>query len=415
MSLRISTNAIFDKGSTQLNSLQSQMAKTQMQLSTNKRLVTAADDPIASAHVLELTQSQSMNTQFGTNRGNARASLSLVDKTLGDVTGQIQDIQTLIVNAGNGTYTQSDRQSLATELEGRLKDLLGSANTTDGTGSYLFSGYKTTSQPYTQVPGGATYQGDQGQRTLQVGSARKMPTSESGDAIFDAIPTGNGAFVTTPGGNTGTAGANTGSAIISPGSVTDSTKLTHKPYSIGFTVTAGPPDVTTYTVNDTSTSPATAISTGTYTPGASIEFDGMSMSVTGVPNDQDTFNVTPSDKQSVFTTISNLIDTLRAPAEGSTGKAALANSLALAGSNMKNALDNVLTVQSSVGARLKELDSLDSTGDDLNVQYTSTLGDLQDLDMVKAISLFSQQQTTLQAAQMSFKTVSGLSLFNYLR
>jgi flagellar hook-associated protein 3 FlgL len=81
---------------------------------------------------------------------------------------------------------------------------------------------------------------------------------------------------------------------------------------------------------------------------------------------------------------------------------------------MKNALDNVLTVQASVGARMKELDNLDSTGADLDIQYQTTLGDLQDLDMVKAISLFSQQQQTLQAAQMSFKTMSGLSLFNYI-
>jgi flagellar hook-associated protein 3 FlgL len=67
-----------------------------------------------------------------------------------------------------------------------------------------------------------------------------------------------------------------------------------------------------------------------------------------------------------------------------------------------------------VGSRMKELDNLDSTGDDLNIQYQTTLGDLQDLDMVKAISLFAQQQQTLQAAQMSFKTMSGLSLFNYI-
>jgi flagellar hook-associated protein 3 FlgL len=82
--------------------------------------------------------------------------------------------------------------------------------------------------------------------------------------------------------------------------------------------------------------------------------------------------------------------------------------------NLKSAHDNVLTVQASVGAHMKELDYLDSAGDDLDIQYAATLGDLQDLDMVKAISDFSMQQTTLQAAQMSFKTMSGLSLFNYL-
>jgi flagellar hook-associated protein 3 FlgL len=408
MTLRISTNAIYQAGTTQLNTLQGQMAKTQMQLSTNKRMLSAADDPIGSAKALELTQSQSMNTQFGTNRTNAKSSLSLVDKTLSDVSGQFQDIQSLIVTAGNGGYTQSDREALATELEGRMADLLGSANTTDGTGTYLFSGYKTTTQPFTQTPTGATYQGDQGQRMLQVGSARKMAISESGSAIFEANVTGNGTFVTQA------AGTNTGAGIISPGAVTDTTKLTGHNYAIDFQVT-GTPAVTTYSVTDNATSPGTSVlSNQPYTAGAAIAFDGVSFDIKGAPANGDSFSVQPSQKQSVFTTITDLIQTLRSPADGSAGKAALANNLNTASQNMKNALDNVLTVQASVGARLKEVDSLDSTGDDLNVQYQTTLSGLQDLDMVKAISLYTQQQQTLQAAQMSFKTMSGLSLFNYI-
>jgi len=407
MSLRISTSAIFDAGTTQLNTLQSQMAKTQLQLSTNKRNLTAADDPIATARALEVTQSQSMNTQFGTNRSNAKASLSLVDKTLQDVTGQIQDIQTLIVTAGNGAYDASDRAALATELEGRLTDLMGLANTADGTGGYLFSGYQSTTQPFSKTSTGAVYQGDQGQRTLQVGSARKMAISETGSAIFEAIPTGNGRFTTAA------ANTNTGSAIVSPGAVVDGSQLNGHSYEIKFGV-AGTPSVTTYTVTDKSASPPVdVLANQPYTEGATISFGGMSMDIKGTPAAGDSFSVDPSAKQSVFTTITKLIQTLRGPADNANG-ADLANGLNTASLNMKNALDNVLTVQASVGSRLKELDNLDSTGDDLNIQYQTTLSSLQDLDMVKAISLFAQQQQTLQAAQMSFKTMSGLSLFNYI-
>lgn len=408
MSLRISTHATFESGTSQLNTLQSQIAKTQMQLSTNRRMLTAADDPIASARALELTQSKSMNTQFATNRSNANASLSLVDKTLGDVSLQIQDIQSLIVDAGNGGYGPSDREKLATELEGRLTDLIGLANTSNGTGGYLFSGYASTTQPFSQTPTGAAYQGDQGQRTLQVGSTRKMAISESGSAIFDAITTGNGNF------QTQAAAANAGSGIVSPGAVIERSKLTGHDYAVNFAV-SGDPAVTTYSVVDNSTSPASdVLKDQPFTAGASISFDGLSLDVKGVPANGDSFSVKPSQKQSVFTTVTDLIKTLRTPADGSTGKAQLANGLATASSNMQNALDNVLTVQASVGARMKELDSLDSTGSDLDVQYQTTLSGLQDLDMVAAISLYSQQQTTLQAAQLSFKTMSGLSLFNYI-
>ena len=409
MTLRLSTASIYATGTNQINTLQSQMAKTQMQLSTNKRVLTAADDPIASARALEVTQSQSMNTQYGTNRSNAKASLSLVDKTLQDVSLQFQDIQELIVKGGNATYLQSDREALATELEGRLSDLIGLANTADGTGGYLFSGYKSTTQPFSKTPTGATYQGDQGQRSLQVGSSRKMAVSESGSAIFETIKTGNGKYQALAGDK------NTGAGIVSPGAVTDSSKLTGHDYAIEFSVT-GDPAVTTYNVRDKAlTAPADIIQANqAYTPGATIAFDGMSLDIKGAPANGDSFTVEPSESQSAFSSITDLIATLRMPAEGSGGKAALANRLAEAGSNMKNALDNVLTVQASVGARLKEIDYLDSTGDDLNIQYQDTLETLTGLDMVKTISLFAQQQTTLQAAQVSFKTMSGLSLFNYI-
>jgi len=63
---------------------------------------------------------------------------------------------------------------------------------------------------------------------------------------------------------------------------------------------------------------------------------------------------------------------------------------------------------------MKELDYLDSTGDDLDIQYAATLDELMGLHEVKAIPDFSAQQLTLQAAQMTLKTMSGLSLFNYL-
>lgn len=406
--MRISTNTIFETGTGQLGTLQSSIAKTQLQLSTNRRMITAADDPIASARALEVTQSQSINTQFGTNRQNARSSLSQVEQALGGVTLLLQDVQTLTVNAGNGALSQADRLSLATELSGRLDDLLGLANTADGAGGYLFAGYRSTTLPFTQTPAGAQYQGDQGQRQLQVGSSRQLAISDSGSSVFENNITGNGSFVTAQ------VAGNTGSGIVSSGSVSDAAALTGHNYSLAFQV-AGSPAVTTYTVTDTSTGlPVGAGLPIPYESGKQITFDGMAFDIEGAPANGDSFTVAPSQKQSVFNTLTDLIATLRSPAVGAAGQAALTNGLNTAHNNLNAALDNVLGVRASIGSRLKELDYLDSAGDDLNIQYASTLSDLQDLDVVKALSLFSQQQFTLEAAQKSFKAMSGLSLFNYI-
>ncbi|MGI4720243.1 MAG: flagellar hook-associated protein FlgL [Janthinobacterium lividum] len=410
--MRISTLSIYGNATNQLNTLQSALARTQMQLSTDRRILTPADDPVASARALEVSQAKEMNAQFATNRTNARSSLAMVESKLQNTGDLLQDIQQLVVNAGNGTMLPSDRQALATELEGRLADLLGVANSTDGAGGYLFSGYMATTQPFNRSASGADYNGDQGQRQLQVGASRKMPLSVSGSAVFENNPTGNGTFQTQADNVN-----NKGAAIISSGSVVNRTQAEQgRKYALSFDV-SGSPAVTTYSVVDVTNDPPAPLPdhTGvTYEAGKAITFGGISFDIKGEPADGDTFTVEPSQKQSVFKTVTDVIAALRAPADGSSGKAALSNSLNTALDNLKSAHDNVLTVQASVGANMKELDYLDSAGDDLDIQYAATLGDLQDLDVVKAISDFAQQQTTLQAAQMSFKTMSGLSLFNYL-
>ncbi|MEG1051043.1 MAG: flagellar hook-associated protein FlgL [Janthinobacterium sp.] len=412
--MRISTRMIYDQGSSQLNNLQGALNRTQMQLSSNRRNLTPADDPIASARALEVTQSQSINTQFVTNRSNAKNFLSQEELALASTTSLIADVKDLVLKAGNPALKDVDRDTLAKELEGRLTDLLGIANTADGAGGYLFSGYKSTTQPFSQTPTGATYSGDQGQRELQVGSARYLPTSDAGSTVFENNMTGNGKFKATPdAGNFARGGA----GIISSGTVTDPSALTGHKYEINFSVTGtGEAAVTTYTISDTTlgqTIPNPAVPVP-YKAGEAINFDGQQVVLTGKPANQDSFTLEPSAKESLFTTVKNLIGVLRQPGSGDAGQARLTNGLNAAHNILDTAYDNVLSVRADVGARMKELDYLGSAGDDLDIQYATTLSDLQDLDMVKAISNFSQQQVTLQAAQKTFTSISGLSLFNYI-
>ncbi|MDB5951583.1 MAG: flagellar hook protein [Massilia sp.] len=405
--MRISTSSLYATSTTQLGTLQSQLARTQQQLSTNHRMLSAADDPVASARALEVTQSQSINAQFATNRANARASLSQEEVALTGVQQLIQDVQVTAVAAGGGANSASDRATYANELEGRLEDLVALANTSDGLGGYVFSGYKTGTMPFVKTNGGIAYQGDQGQVQLQVGGSRKIAMSDSGSTVFTGIPTGNGGFVTAAGA------ANAGTGVISAGTVSDPRQLTGHRYQIDFSAPGTPP-VSSYTITDMTTVPPTAAAAVPYASGDAIKVGGMNFDIKGVPAVGDSFSVQPSEKQDLFTTLSKMIDTLRAPANTPAEKQAMADGLAAANGNLSAALDNVLTVRSSVGSRQKELDTLDTAGEDTDIQYAATLSGLQDLDLVKAISQFTQQQATLDAAQKTFKAVSSLSLFNYI-
>ena len=407
--MRIASSTIYETGTSQLNTLQSSLARTQQQMATNRRMLTPADDPIASARALEVTQSQSVNAQFAINRQNARAALSEEELALTGATTLIQDVQDIALKAGNAVLSAADRESLAVELSGHLEDMLGLANSTDGAGDFMFGGYKSETAPFARTASGAQYLGDQGQRQLQASTSRQVPVGDSGSAVFESNRTGNGTFVTSA------APGNTGTGVVSTGAVADSTKLTGHQYEISFAV-SGTPAVTTYSVLDKKTGAAPAGMSGPqpFAPNQQIAFDGLSFSVAGNPAAGDKVNLDPSSKQSVFKTMTDLIATLRAPATTAAEKAALSNGLNKATENLTSALDTVLSVRSSVGSRQKELDTLDSNGEDLGIQYASTLSKLQDLDLVAAVTSYTQQQQTLEAAQKSFKTLTGLSLFNYI-
>ncbi|HCJ50773.1 MAG TPA: flagellar hook-associated protein 3 [Gallionella sp.] len=400
--MRISSNTIFDSNVAAMGQQQSRLMQTQQQIASGKRLSSASTDPVAATRALDITQSDAINNQQASSRVAARHTLSLAESTLQGVTTLLQDVRTAAVYAGNGTLNSSDRATLATDLSGRLQELVGLANSTDGVGNYLFSGFQSKTQPFVDTPAGMGYFGDDGQRLAQVSATRQMAASDSGADVFMRIRNGNGTFVTQA-----TAG-NSGSGVISAGAVVNPAALTGNNYSISFSMAAG---ISNYSVINTTTGlPVPGMTAQPYTSGQAIAFDGMRLDIQGAPASGDSFAVTPSSNESVFKTISNLIATLNAPVVGSN----LTNGLNRGINNLDNALGNVLTVRATLGLRLNEIDTLQTTGEDMGLQLKQTLSQLQDVDYNKAISDLTQQQVTLQAAQKSFTQVANLSLFTYL-
>jgi len=183
--MRISTQTLFENGGARISDLQTSLARTQQQIASGRRILTPADDPIAAARALELTQSQSINTQHGDNRKYAKSALSAVEGTLSNVTELLQNVRATVISADNGLFSDADRRAIATELRGRFDALLGMANSRDGMGEYMFAGFQNTTPPFSKDASNAvTYEGDQGQRMLQVDATRQMAVSNPGQAIF---------------------------------------------------------------------------------------------------------------------------------------------------------------------------------------------------------------------------------------
>jgi len=403
--MRISTLQIYQRGVNAIDTQQSALSRTQQQIALGKRIGTPSDDPIGAAQSLTLNQAKDRIAQYSSNIDAARDALAQDDSVLGQVTDLLQSVRTLALNGGNSGLNDKDRASLATEASGRLQQLLGLVNLQDGDGRYLFSGFSANTQPFVTAPSGAiTYNGDQGQRTLDVAPGRTVPIAYNGSAVFEAVRTGNGSFSALAGST------NAGTGVIGGATVTNPSLLPGDTYRLQFSVSGG---VTTYDVIDTTTS-ATVSSGNPFTSGATISVAGMQVSVTGAPAPGDRFTLAPSVTQSVFQTLQNLIAALNTPATGATGATRLQNDLNRSVLDIDQALDHILSTRADAGATLRELDALSTGNDDRNLQLDTSLSRLNDLDYNKALSDYARQQLSLDAAQKSFAKVSGLSLFDYL-
>ena len=141
---------------------------------------------------------------------------------------------------------------------------------------------------------------------------------------------------------------------------------------------------------------------------------GVSVTVSGAPANGDSFTIAASSSKSVFRSLADLIGTLERPITGAASEAQYRIDIGTALIEMDQAADTAFRVRTLVGTRLNAVTSQNNVNGDLNLQYSETLSNLQDLDYAQALSDLTRRQTNLEAAQKSFSAVTKLSLFNYL-
>ncbi|MGG8469104.1 flagellar hook-associated protein FlgL [Rahnella sp. PAMC25617] len=187
--MRLSTNIIYQQNMDAVLDGQNRFQATGLQLSTGSKVSKPSDDPLAASQAVLVRQAQSENSQFSVARTFANQSMSQEESILSSVTSTIQDAQTLIVQAGDGSLSDDDRSSLATKLESLKSQLVNMANSTDGNGRYIFAGYKSDTAPYTQDPttGAVTYSGGDTAITQQVDASRTMTINHTGNQIFNSL------------------------------------------------------------------------------------------------------------------------------------------------------------------------------------------------------------------------------------
>lgn len=228
--MRVSTSFFYSQGLKNMLEQQSKLLRVQDQLGQGVKNLSPSDDPSATARVLGLNQSIAKIEQYDENAIYAKQRIELEESTLDSVSLVMQRVRELTVQVGNiGTGDLQTRNAITSELKQRIDELLDLANKRDVNGDYLFSGFKSRTQPFfSDGAGNFTYNGDQGQMEVKIGNTRQVTVSDSGADVFQKIRTGNGTFTVDSGL------VNDGTGIMRQGSVISKNDYVAHDYMVQF-------------------------------------------------------------------------------------------------------------------------------------------------------------------------------------
>ncbi|WED43985.1 flagellar hook-associated protein FlgL [Legionella cardiaca] len=411
--MRISTNQIFTRGLNNMLAQQVETLKLQQQLSSQKKVQSPSDDPIAAAKIDLMKQRIHSTERLQQNRDAALGALNFEESTLSNIINVLQRVREIQVQAGNSSLSEADRKALGEEAQSLLGQLQGLANTQDSNGYYLFSGGKTATQAITRdVSGQFIYNGDETQRFQAISSGLNVAINDNGSDLFMRIINGNGYFTV---GQTAT--PNVGSGSVNSGTVVDVTSYVPDDYTLQFALNSS--NELVVMVNGLSTGnviPPTGLpdDAPVYQEGATVTFNGIQVTINGNPAAGDAFAIKPAENESVFSTVDRMVKNLNRPFLTVTDKAVVSTENNQLLDQLDAALDNVLAYQAQLGARLNQLDVAEQVNGDLVQTSEETLSSLVDVNLAEVAVKLDLQRIYLQAAQQSFSRIQGLTVFNYI-
>ncbi|MCK0535108.1 MULTISPECIES: flagellin [unclassified Anaerobiospirillum] len=140
MAVYVNTNVSSLNGRRYLNNVQNQLTTTYQRLSSGLRINSAKDDAAG------LQISSRLTTQInGLNQGNRNSSDGIalaqtIEGAMDEMTGMLQKIRTLAVQASNGTNTTEDRKALDTEVTALVAEIDRIASQTKFGGKTILDG-----------------------------------------------------------------------------------------------------------------------------------------------------------------------------------------------------------------------------------------------------------------------------------
>ncbi|HDX8589643.1 flagellar hook-associated protein FlgL [Aeromonas dhakensis] len=402
--MRITTNMVYDRNITSLNGANERLSTAYEQLMTGNKFKTAGEDPSGMSQKLALTKEIDLFKQYGVNGSLLENSLGHEETVLTALNTAMTSAQTLIQKANDSAVGYEDRQAIASELEGLQKQMFDLMNSKNSQGEYIFGGNQSKTQPFIQdASGNYIFQGDTGQRKIQVSPTVQIAANDSGFNLFEIVPTRR----------TSSAGsANIQVGVADQGHFDSFYRNNYDPSlaSNQYTVNtiAGTPD--TYEIRDGG---GTLLQSGDYVAGNKIPFNGLELTLSlPAGGAAQNFVLDPPQNNNILDGMSDFITALRDPnITPDTFQLKVADATA----HMKNARLNVDQGLGEIGGRMNGLEQVMGSNEGLSTLNQQARAKVSEADLYEVIATLSKEDAALSATQLSFSKISKLTLFDYIR
>jgi flagellar hook-associated protein 3 FlgL len=387
---------------------EAQLNTLQTQVSTGLKVQTPDQNP-AVFETATLGQDQiSALANDSTTQASIQVQLGAVTNAYSEASTLLDNVQTVVEQALNGTTSPQNLAELSTQVKSALQQLQSIANTTAPNGTFLFGGSRGSVAPFQVGASGAVeYLGDGGQSQAAITPDTQASTIANGD-VFVAGLSGNGtSSIAAAASNAGTG------QLLSTGIVSQAAANAFQQGNLPITLSfAAGATGTTYTA----TQNGATIGTGTLavTGSTTLQLAGSAFEITGAPAAGDSFTISPSRPQSAFALLQTIATALGSagstPAQVAQTNQVLNNSLA----GIAQYQQSVLTGQAQTGVTLQAVSAAGTSNSEQSTTEQISVQNATGVNTPVAITQLDETLTALQAAMKAFGDAQGLSLFQYI-
>ena len=427
--MKVSTKLFNDQQIRQFSSLNADIQKLQEKISSGKNITVASDDPVGSVDLSGYKTVKQQIDQYLRNVDSSKTKLSLVDTNLQNLSTIMIRANELLIQASSDVLGRSDREAIAIEIDEMKEELLSLANQQDSNGSFIFSGFKSKTEPFQKnLDGKVEYKGDSGVSSLAISETMVVETTVDGESLFQNVKTSSGLAV-----SMFTMLENVSNSIRTATTAVHATNAnTHAEFEITnrdhgtwtFDIT-GHNGTATISVELTGDDPADIIkainnanigitASQSSTDPKKIKLDSSQQGIIEIKNLEIPYIKSAQKVPTSFITFS--------PLDASGNKVGedqiLYDNDQLTTSQLNNVADSqvhIANFRGQVGAKLNLLERQFENLSQRKIAIQKDLSNIEDADLAKLVTDLKSQLTGLQASQQAFVKISDLNLFNYLK